>query len=114
MRKWIFLAGGVRGIVQMMDKGTEFQNEKARRYFSTIKYYSSNNPDTKAGSVAERVIRTSFNINTLFQACEASCLQKSVIERCGCGHTTLARPPGVDECLLDKSMVILKLRLLIS
>jgi len=41
----------------MTDKGTEFQNEKARKYFEKIKYYSSNNPDTKA-SVAERAIRT--------------------------------------------------------
>ena len=43
--------------VLMTDKGTEFQNERARRYFNKIKYYSSNNPDTKA-SIAERVIRT--------------------------------------------------------
>jgi len=43
--------------ILMTDKGTEFQNDKARKFFKDVTYYSSNNPDTKA-SVAERVIRT--------------------------------------------------------
>jgi len=43
--------------VLMTDKGTEFQNDKVRKYFENVKFYSSNNPDTKA-SVAERSIRT--------------------------------------------------------
>jgi hypothetical protein len=43
----------------MTDKGTEFVNVDARKYFKSlnINFYTANNPETKA-AVAERVIRT--------------------------------------------------------
>ena len=48
----------------------------------------------------------------MLQGCQDTCTQKSVIEKCGCGHTTVARPSGIRECTLhDGQLILLQPRL---